>query len=112
MRKLNDGSGGNTNRVRLCAGSMRGMMPLVKAWLFKLADFVGHQFARLARCPPVAKLVTSSVTGRGVVEIFIDDHHGQPRPSLLRTAANAASASGFGIVAETLMSPKVDLLPS
>src|ERR1039458_4547165 len=102
---------GSTKSVMLCAGTVL-LKPLSgklrsPSRLMALADVNCQTWA----VPFARKLL--SVTDAVALDVScLLMTISVSAPSEERTAANVATLSGFGPVAETLVSPKVDLLPS
>ena len=102
---------GITNSVMLCCGTVRATVePLTgtsERCVIVFADVSCQTWALV----PAPKFTSESVTGVEPDSTLFTTIT-VSAPSLERVAANADSESGSGTVAETLVSPNVDLLPS
>src|ERR1017187_6394436 len=105
------GTDGTTNSVRLCGGNALLIMPLTTetsaSRAITLAEFNCQTCAEVF----AGKLATLMLAGVTLVRSLLMTRI-VSAPSFVRTAENAARLSGVGTVMLTLMSPKVDLLPS
>src|SRR4051812_18767447 len=98
---------GRTKRVTLCAGTeVVNDVPekLASArCAIAFADVNCHAWA-MPRCATPERLIVTGVEPLSALLMTIT----VSAPSAVRTAAKAESVSGFGTVAATLVSPKVD----
>ena len=113
MRRLVGGLGGaelagTTNNVMLCAGSVTPKLVPLRADVGEARDRVGRrELPDLRRAAHAAKLARLTVTGV-LADRYLLTTMTVSAPSAERTAAKAETVSGFGDVAATLVSPKVD----
>src|SRR5262245_27335019 len=102
---------GTTKRVMLCAGSeVEKLLPVQVRSLRWLIAFDDVSCQRSAR-PAFEKLARLTVSGV-LPERYFESTMMVSAPPDVRCAAKAATLSGLGPVAEMLVSPNVDLLPS
>src|SRR5262245_60328164 len=102
---------GTTKSVMLCGGTV--LLTLLPVKLKSLRCVIALDEVSCQRCatPLERKLVRLMVADALAVSCLLISMT-VSAPSLERAAAKQATLSGFGTVAETLVSPKPDLLPS
>ena len=103
---------GITNSVMLCEGTVVVMVLLATATSARRAMDVcdAELICQACAVPVVAKFARLTVTG--VLPCCLLITITVSAPSELRIEANAERLSGFAVAAETLVSPKVEFLPS
>jgi hypothetical protein len=100
-----------TYKVILCAGTEVVNADPLKATSARCVIAFADVSCHACALPAAAKLARFTVTGVEPVSTLLMTIT-VIAPSDARVAANAERLSGFGALAETLVSPKADLLPS
>ena len=97
--------------MMLCGGTDRlRLLPLKPTSARRVMVFaaVSCQTCAVPPCWKLARLIVAGVLRR---QVLVDDHHRQ-RAVRRRCGRERGHVSGLGVVAATLVSPNVDLLPS
>ena len=103
---------GSTKSVMLCAGTVvaNALLPTATSASRVMAVCAVELICQACAAAPDEKLAKFTVTG--VLPCCLLITITVSAPSEARTAANVERLSGFATVAETLVSPKVEFLPS
>src|SRR5579864_6232106 len=102
---------GTTNSVMLCCGSVAAMAPLEIRTSASFCMELDAVSCQTCADDPAANWLRLRETGVEPLRYLLTTMTVNA-PSLDRTAANAATLSGSGTVADTLVSPNADFAPS